>query len=122
MMIPLAEALKTRPFSIVVELVASGLKREAQVLEIASNLAMIPDIVAGSVTSYAGGKIGQDPVRIGSAVRARGLTPNIHVTCVNNDRRSLRQTVDTLRALEMYNIFALTGDWPTGSPEPPVFD
>jgi hypothetical protein len=38
---PLAEALRSRPFSIMVELVASGMKREAQVLEIASNLATV---------------------------------------------------------------------------------
>ena len=122
MITPLAEALRSRPFSIMVELVASGMKREAQVLEIASNLATIPEVVAGGITSYAGGKVGQDPVRVGAAVRARGLTPNIHVTCVNNDRVGLRKTLDMLRALEMYNIFAITGDWPTGSPEPPVFD
>ena len=122
-MIPqLAEAIRARPFSIMVELVASGLKREAQVLEIASQLATIPDIVAGSVTSYAGGKIGQDPVRIGTAVRARGLPPNIHLTCVNQDRAGVRKTLRALRALGIFNVFALTGDWPTGSDARPVFD
>lgn len=119
---PLAETLRSRPFSIMVELVASGQKSEAAVLEIASNLATVPEIVAGGITSYAGGKVGQDPVRIGAAVRARGLTPNIHVTCVNADRASLRQTLHTLKALELFNIFAITGDWPMGSNEPPVFD
>ena len=74
MITPLPEALRTRPFSVMVELVASGLKREAQVLEIASNLATIPDVIGGSITSYAGGAIGQDSVRVGTAVRARGLT------------------------------------------------
>ena len=122
MIMPLAEAVRTRPFSIMVELVASGMKREAQILEIASNLAMVPDVVAAGITSYAGGKVGQDPVRVGAAVRARGLPPNIHVTCVNTDRAGLRKTVDTLRALEMFNIFAITGDWPAGSNTPPVFD
>src|SRR5262245_25738668 len=122
MMTSLAEALSTRPFSIVVELVASGLKREAQVLEIASNLATVPDIVAGSVTSYAGGKFGQDPLRVGTAVRARGLQPNVHLTCVGNDRVSLRKTLRELRALGMLNVFALTGDWPTEKNARPVFD
>lgn len=122
MITPLPEALRTRPFSVVVELVASGLKREAQVLEIASNLANIPDIVAGSVTSYAGGKFGQDSVRVGTAVRARGLTPNVHLTCVNQDRVSLRKTLRELRALGMFNVFALTGDWPTEKGSAPVFD
>jgi len=122
MMTSLAEALSTRPFSIVVELVASGLKREAQVLEIASNLATVPDIVAGSVTSYAGGKFGQDPLRVGTAVRARGLQPNVHLTCVGTDRVSLRKTLRELRALGMLNVFALTGDWPTEKNARPVFD
>jgi methylenetetrahydrofolate reductase (NADPH) len=122
MIVPLAEALRTRPFSVMVELVASGLKREAQVLEIASNLATIPDVVAGSVTSYAGGRFGQDSVRVGTAVRARGLTPNVHLTCVGQDRISIRKTLHALRALGMYNVFGLTGDWPAGSDSKPVFD
>jgi methylenetetrahydrofolate reductase (NADPH) len=122
MMLPLADALRTRPFSVVVELVASGLKREAQVLEIASNLATIPDVVAGSVTSYAGGRFGQEPVRVGTAVRARGLAPNIHLTCVSQDRRGLTTTLREMRALGIYNVFALTGDWPTEKGARPVFD
>ena len=67
---PLAEALQAKRFCYVVELVASAMKREAQVLEIAASLAMIPEIVAGSVTSYAGGRFGQDPLRVATAVRA----------------------------------------------------
>jgi methylenetetrahydrofolate reductase (NADPH) len=121
-MLPLGEALRARPFSIVVELVASGLKREAQVLEIASNLATIPDVVAGSVTSYAGGRFGQDPVRVGTAVRARGLAPNIHLTCVSQDRSGLLTTLREMRALGIHNVFALTGDWPTDKGARPTFD
>jgi methylenetetrahydrofolate reductase (NADH) len=119
---PLAETLKAGRFCFVVELVASALKREAQVLEIGSNLATVPQIVAGSITSYAGGGFGQDSVRVGTAVRARGLTPNVHLTCVNQDRAALRKTLAALQALEMYNVFALTGDWPKGSATPPAFD
>jgi methylenetetrahydrofolate reductase (NADPH) len=118
----LAEAMRARRFPVIVELVASGLKREAQVLEIASHLATIPDVVAGSVTSYAGGRFGQDPVRVGTAVRARGLPPNVHLTCVNQDRAGIRKTLQALRALGIFNVFALTGDWPTASDARPVFD
>jgi methylenetetrahydrofolate reductase (NADPH) len=118
----LADAIRDKRFSVVVELVASGLKREAQVLGIASQLATLPEVVAGSVTSYAGGRFGQDPVRVGTAVRARGLTPNVHVTCVNQDRKGLRKMLHALRALGMFNVFALTGDWPAGSDSKPVFD
>lgn len=119
---PLAEALQARRFCYVVELVASAMKREAQVLEIAASLAMIPEIVAGSVTSYAGGRFGQDPLRVATAVRARGLTPNVHLTCVNDDRRKIVNNLKALNALELFNVFALTGDYPTESQSKPLFD
>ena len=124
---PLAEALRAGRFCYVVELVASGLQREAKLLEVASRLARVPDVVAGSITSYAGGAMGHDPIRVGTAARARGLTPNVHVTCVGQDRAGLRKTLEDLQALGIENIFALTGDWPRprpGGPQPevPVFD
>jgi methylenetetrahydrofolate reductase (NADPH) len=124
---PLAEALGAGRFCYVVELVASGLQREAKLLEVASRLARVPDVVAGSITSYAGGAMGHDPMRVGTAARARGLTPNVHVTCVGQDRAGLRKTLEDLQALGIENVFALTGDWPRPRPggpppEPPVFD
>jgi methylenetetrahydrofolate reductase (NADPH) len=121
---PLAEALRVRRFCYVVELVASGLTREARLLEVASRLAALPEVVAGSITSYAGGALGHDPIRVGTAARARGLTPNIHVTCVGEDRHRLRKTLEDLHALGLENVFALTGDYPrTGAGQPaPVFD
>jgi methylenetetrahydrofolate reductase (NADPH) len=118
---PLAQALDARRFCYVVELVASGLTREARLLEVASRLAALPDVVAGSITSYAGGAMGHDPIRVGTAARARGLSPNIHVTCVSEDRHGLRKTLEDLHALGIENVFALTGDYPKGQGEP-VFD
>jgi 5,10-methylenetetrahydrofolate reductase len=112
MMIPLADAIAAGPFPLVVELVASGVKREAQLLEIASNLANIPEVAAASIASYADAKVGQDPIRVGCAVRARGLHPNIHLTCVNRDRVAMRQTLREMRALGLFSVFALTGDRP----------
>src|SRR2546425_421161 len=85
--------------AIVAEPVASGLPREARLLEVASRLAALPEVVAGSITSYAGGAMGRDPIRVGTAARARGLTPNIHVTCVGEDRHGLRKTLEDLQAL-----------------------
>ena len=124
---PLAAALAGGSFAYVVELVASALTREARLLDVASRLARVPAVVAGSVTSYAGGSLGHDPLRVGTAARARGLTPNIHVTCASQDRQGLRKTLEDLAALGLHNVFALTGDYPTvrpGSAEPPaaVFD
>ena len=109
---PLAAALAAGRFCYVVELVASALTREWRVLEVASRLARVPQVVAGSITSYAGGAIGHDPIRVGTAARARGLTPNIHLTCVSQDRHGLRKTLEDLHALGIHNVFALTGDYP----------
>ena len=117
---PLATAVAERRFCYVVELVASALRREWQVLEAASRLARVPQLVAGSITSYAGGALGQDPIRVGTAARARGLTPNVHVTCVSQDREGIRKTLEDLHALGLHNVFALTGDWPREGT--PIFD
>jgi len=117
---PLRESLEAGRFCHVVEIVASRISREARLLEVASQLAITPGVVAGSITSYAGGSAGQDPVRVGTAAKARGLTPNIHVTCVSKDRRELREMLRTINALRIENVFALTGDYPKGAPS--VFD
>ena len=103
-----------------VEIVASRISREARLLEVASQLAVTPGVVAGSITSYAGGSAGQDPIRVGTAARARGLTPNIHVTCVSNDRHGLRHRLEDMNAIGLENVFALTGDYPKGASS--VFD
>jgi methylenetetrahydrofolate reductase (NADPH) len=117
---PLREELQAGRFCHVVEIVASRISREARLLEVASNLAMTPGVVAGGVTSYAGGSAGQDPVRVGTAARARGLTPNIHVTCVSKNRNQLREMVQTIGGLGLENIFAITGDYPKG--QSAIFD
>ena len=121
---PLREALTQGRFSFVVELVVSAFSREARLLELASYLARVPGLVAGSITNYAGGAPGHDPVRMGTAARARGLEPNIHLTCVSQDRQGLRKTLEDLHALGLENVFAMTGDYPKVPDRhpPPVFD
>ncbi len=112
-------------FCYVVELVASRLTREARLLDVASKLAQVPGVVAGSITSYAGGALGHDPIRVGTAARARGLTPNIHLTCVGRERSTVWRTLEDLHALGIENVLALTGDYPkTVEPQPPeaLFD
>jgi methylenetetrahydrofolate reductase (NADPH) len=121
----LQEALTAHRFCYVVELVASRLTREAKLLEVASQLAMVPGVVAGSITSYAGGAMGHDPIRVGTATRARGLPPNIHLTCVNRDRANVQHTLEDLHGLGIENVLALTGDYPKeGAPvgAPPKFE
>src|SRR5499426_227431 len=117
---PLRESLEAGRFCHVVEIVASRISREARLLEVASQLAITPGVVAGSITSYAGGSAGQDPVRVGTAARARGLTPNIHVTCVSKNRLQLREMLRTIGGLGLENVFAITGDYPRG--QDAVFD
>jgi methylenetetrahydrofolate reductase (NADPH) len=122
---PLREALEGGRFCYVVELVASRLTREARLLEVASQLARVPGVVAGSITSYAGGAMGHDPIRVGTAARARGLTPNIHLTCVNRDVAAAQRALEDLHALGIENVFALTGDYPKSAgpqQEKPLFD
>jgi len=119
---PLREALEANRFCYVVELVASRLTREAKLLEVASELAKVPGVVAGSITSYAGGMLGHDPIRVGTAARARGLTPNIHITCVNRTRANAQRALEDLSALGIENILALTGDYPKSSPPAPGSD
>lgn len=112
---PLREALEGGRFCYVVELVATRLTREARLLEVASQLARVPGVVAGSITSYAGGAMGHDPTRVGTAARARGLMPNIHITCVNRSVASAQKALEDLHALGIENVFALTGDYPKAS-------
>ena len=120
---PIRESLKSGKFFYMVEMVASGTAREAQVLQAASEIAMVPEITAGSVTSYAGGSSGHDPVRMGTAARARGITVNIHLTCVNKDRLTIHNTLQDLAALGIENVFAISGDYPKGAdPASTVFD
>jgi methylenetetrahydrofolate reductase (NADPH) len=121
------EAFAGKRFCYVVELVASQLTREAKLLQVASELAQIPQVVGAGITSYAGGAMGHDPIRVGTAARARGLVPNIHITCVNKDRFTIRRELDDLHALGIENVFAITGDYPKGvdhlkNPVPYDFD
>jgi methylenetetrahydrofolate reductase (NADPH) len=120
---PIREALNRGQFSYIVELVASRLTREAKLFQAASDLARVPGVVAASVTSYAGGSMGHDPIRVGTAVRARGVTPNIHITCVNRDRLDILRALEDLNALGIENVFAITGDYPQvrEAANPPLF-
>jgi methylenetetrahydrofolate reductase (NADPH) len=119
---PIREALTKARFCYLAEIVATSRSPEAQILDVASQLAEIPDVVGGSVTNNAGGAPGHDPVRIAAAVQARGLAANVHVTCVRQDRRGLRKMLEDIHSLEIENVFAMTGDFPKSDPAAGVFD
>jgi len=50
-------------------------------------------------------------------MQARGLTPNIHLTCVGRDRLNIARALEELQTLGIENVFAITGDFPKGSKE-----
>jgi len=110
---PIREALTQRQFCYMVELVASASSPEEKIVDGAAKLAGIPGLVGLSVTSYAGGSMGHDPIRIASGVQARGITPNVHLTCVNKYRWDIRKALDQMQELGMQNVFAITGDYPS---------
>jgi methylenetetrahydrofolate reductase (NADPH) len=115
---PVREALTSGRFSYMVELVAGAKSTEEHLVEIAAGFMQIPGVLAGSVTSFAGGSAGLDPVHVGAAMQASGLTSNIHLTCVGRDRLNIRNALQELQTLGIENVFALTGDFPKGSKEP----
>ena len=114
---PVREALTTGRFCYMVELVAGAKTTEEHLVEIAEGFMHVPGVVAGSVTSFAGGSAGHDPIRIGKMMQDRGLTPNIHLTCVGHTRQSTLRGLEDLQAHGIENVFALTGDFPKGSHE-----
>lgn len=114
---PIREALTSGRFSYMVELVAGAKTTEDQLVETAAGFMQVPGVLAGSVTSFAGGSAGHDPVRIGAMMQARGLTPNIHLTCVGRDRKNIGNALAELQTLGIENAFAITGDFPKGSKE-----
>jgi len=105
-----------------VEIAASSRSREDRLFDAASQLAGIPEVVGGSITNNAGGVPGHDPVRISAGVQARGLTANVHVTCVRRDRNGLRKILEEVHSMEIENVFAMTGDYPKSDPAAAVFD
>jgi methylenetetrahydrofolate reductase (NADPH) len=105
-----------------VEIAATRRSQEAHLLDFASQLAQIPEVAGGSITNNAGGAPGHDPVRMAAAVQARGLTPNVHLTCVRHDRNGLRKMLEDIHSLEIENVFAMTGDFPKSDAAAGVFD
>lgn len=109
---PLREALAAKRFCYMIELVASARTPEDKLSEIAGEIAQIPGVVAGGITSFAGGSEGHDPIQIAKAVRERGLNPNVHITCVSHNRDKAIASLQDLHQSGIHNIFAITGDHP----------
>jgi methylenetetrahydrofolate reductase (NADPH) len=109
---PLRDALTSGKFFYMVELVPSNEKKLGEILELTPRLAAIPGMVAAGITSYAGGSTGLDPIQVGAQVRDRGLSPNVHLTCVSRDLPNLRKALEDLYSLGIENVFCISGDYP----------
>ena len=112
---PLRDALTAGRFCYMVELVASASMTEEKLGEIAAGIAGIPEVVGAGITSWAGGSAGHDPVRVAAIAKARGLNPNVHLTCVSKTPAEVGKFLDDLISLGLENVFAITGDWPKGA-------
>ena len=106
------DALATGQFTYMVELVASAKTTEEKLAEIGADLARIPGVIAGSVTSFAGGSAGHDPVKIAKIIKPQGLTPNVHLTCVSNPREVAIAQLEEMHRNDIHDVFAITGDHP----------
>lgn len=95
-----------------VELVASAKTTEEKLAQIGADLASIPGVIAGSVTSFAGGSAGHDPVKIAKIIKPQGLTPNVHLTCVSNPREIAIAQLEEMHRSDIHDVFAITGDHP----------
>jgi methylenetetrahydrofolate reductase (NADPH) len=113
---PLRDALSSGRFCYMVEVVASASMTEERLGEIAAGIAQIPEVAGAGITSYAGGSAGHDPVRVAALAKERGLTPNVHLTCVSKTPADVAKFLDDLIALDIENAFAITGDYPKGAP------
>ena len=53
-------------------------------------------------------------------MQERGLTPNVHLTCVNHSRQELIASLQKLHTLGIENVFAISGDYPLKTGEAPA--
>lgn len=65
-----------------------------------------------SVTYGAGGGTSQFTVEIAKRIKALGVTPLAHLTCVSSDRETVQARLAELKAAGVENVLALRGDLP----------
>ena len=74
-----------------------------------------------SVTYGAGGSNSRNTLSVAEAVRENGVPALAHLTCVGQDRASLRASIEQFKESGVENILALRGDIPAGQTAPEVF-
>lgn len=81
----------------------------SQVTKVVTEMAAF-DPAFMSVTYGAGGNRQGHTMEIAGAVKARGITPLFHLTCVNSRREQVQSVLNALKANGIENILALRGD------------
>ena len=74
---------------------------------------LAPDYV--SVTYSAGGSRNAHTAEVARKVRALGMEPLAHITCVNSTRQEVLSALENLKASGVENVLALRGDRVEGS-------
>ena len=69
---------------------------------------LAPDYV--SVTYSAGGSRNAHTAEVARKVRALGMEPLAHITCVNSTRQEVLSALENLKASGVENVLALRGD------------
>ena len=69
---------------------------------------LAPDYV--SVTYSAGGSRNEHTAEVARKVRALGMEPLAHITCVNSTRQEVLSALENLKASGVENVLALRGD------------
>lgn len=83
--------------------------------------ALQPDFI--SVTYGAGGGTARSTPEIAGFIKAQGVTPLAHLTCVSSTREDTHRVLDQLEGDGIHNVLALRGDIPaeSGFPAPGHF-
>lgn len=67
-----------------------------------------------SVTYGAGGGTSEYTLKIAENLKAKGVTPLAHLSCVSSTKKEVRNQLKALKAAGIENILALRGDMPNG--------
>jgi len=83
---------------------------------VATAVAQIPEVVGGK--HYDNGAVSRAMIRSASVQRYEPADlPNVHVTCVGNDRMPRKMLKDIPLSGNRKMVFAMTGDFPKSDPQ-----
>lgn len=90
----------------------TGAARESVFAAVDGIAALSPDFM--SVTYGAGGGTSDYTVEVAARIKAAGVTPLAHLSCISSDKGEVKAKLAALKAMGIENILALRGDLPAG--------